>query len=66
MAFVTNNPVANYFRTTYEELVKVAWPTRQDATKHTIMVIGLSLATAVFFGLIDYILSLGLEKIIGT
>lgn len=64
MAFITNNPVTNYFRTTYEELVKVAWPTRQDATKHTIMVIGLSLVTAIFFGLADYILSWLLELIV--
>ncbi|OGL59901.1 preprotein translocase subunit SecE [Candidatus Uhrbacteria bacterium RIFCSPLOWO2_12_FULL_46_10] len=59
-----NNPIINYFKTSYHELVKVTWPTRQEATRHALLVIGLSLATAAFFGIVDYILSRGLEKLI--
>lgn len=64
MSVITNNPIVNYFKTSYRELVKVAWPTRQEATRHALLVIGLSLATAAFFGVVDYLLSFGLEKLI--
>ncbi|OGL87234.1 preprotein translocase subunit SecE [Candidatus Uhrbacteria bacterium RIFCSPLOWO2_02_FULL_48_12] len=61
---ITNNPIANYFKTSYHELVKVTWPTREEATRHALLVIGLSLAMAAFFGIVDYLLSKGLEKLI--
>ena len=59
-----NNPIVNYFKTSYEELSKVIWPTRQQATKHALMVIGLSLALAIFFGLVDFALSWALQRFI--
>ena len=58
------NPLSNYFKTSYHELRKVTWPTRQEATRHALLVIGLSLAMAAFFGIADYILSKGLEQLI--
>lgn len=59
-----NNPVTNYFKTSYHELSKVTWPTRQEVTRHSLLVIGISLALAAFFGLTDYILSQLLERLI--
>ena len=61
---VTNNPIANYLKTSYEELSKVIWPTRDQATKHALMVIGLSLTLAIFFGLVDFGLSWALQHFI--
>ncbi|PIS05618.1 MAG: preprotein translocase subunit SecE [Candidatus Buchananbacteria bacterium CG10_big_fil_rev_8_21_14_0_10_42_9] len=53
-----------YLREAREELAKVAWPTRQKTIQHTILVVVISLAVATFLGLVDYILNLGLERII--
>jgi len=60
----SNNVIVNYFKTAYEELKKVAWPTRQVATKHALMVIVISVILAIFFGILDYLLSFGLERLI--
>ena len=46
------------------ELKKVVWPSRKEATKLTVIVIAVSIVTAVFFGMLDLFFSWGLEKII--
>ncbi|MDO8516126.1 MAG: preprotein translocase subunit SecE [bacterium] len=40
-----------------QELRHVNWPTRKEATKLTIVVIGLSLALSLFLGAFDYLFS---------
>jgi len=37
------------------ELKKVNWPTRQETIKHTLIIIGVSLAVAIFLGGLDFI-----------
>lgn len=54
----------NYLEESKTELKKVTWPTRQQTITHTLLVIGISLGVAVFFGLLDYVLALGVEKLI--
>jgi len=39
------------------ELKRVTWPTRKEATKHTLMVIGFSLVVAAFLGGLDFLFS---------
>ncbi|MBI5076870.1 preprotein translocase subunit SecE [Candidatus Falkowbacteria bacterium] len=39
------------------ELKKVSWPTRAEATKHTLIVIGISLFVAAFLGVLDFAFS---------
>lgn len=56
------NKIANYFKGAKEELSKVIWPTKQTTINHTIMVIGVSIAVAIFLGVID----LGLSKVVET
>jgi preprotein translocase subunit SecE len=46
------------------ELKRVTWPTRQEAIKHTLVVIGLSLAVAAFLGGLDFLFSWLLKKFI--
>ncbi len=53
-----------YIKESYFELKKVTWPTKRETTNYTLIVIGISLALAAFIGIIDYILSLGVEQII--
>ncbi len=47
------NAVQRFFRETSGELRKVSWPTRQEATNLTIVVIVVMVAVAMFLWLID-------------
>lgn len=61
------NPIAHikaYMISSYAELKKVTWPTRAEATRYTIVVVALSLGVGAFFGVVDYVLTLGLEKVL--
>jgi len=64
----TSNNMANrlisYFKESKEELKKVNWPTRKQTIKNTLIVIGVSVGVALFLGLVDYLLSFGLTRII--
>ncbi len=46
------------------ETKKVNWPTKRETLKYTMIVIGVSLATAVFLGGLDYIFGLLRDKFI--
>ena len=64
---MTTNPITwfvNYLRESKEEMRKVTWPSKQETTKYTIVVIVLCLLIAGFFGGFDWLLNLGLELMI--
>jgi preprotein translocase subunit SecE len=46
------------------EMKHVNWPTRNQALNYTLLVIGLSVATAIVLAVADYVFGLGLEAII--
>ena len=46
-------PVFGYFRDVRSELRKVVWPSREEATKLTAVVIGLSLVVGLYLGVCD-------------
>jgi len=46
------------------EMKKVNWPTRQETLRYTLIVIGVSVAVAVFLGTIDFILTTLLNRFI--
>ncbi len=56
--------LVQYLRDSKSELRKVSWLTRQDTTRHTVMVIGISLALAAFLGFFDFIFSFFMGRII--
>lgn len=56
--------LTNYLKNSIVELKKVNWPTRQQAIKHTLLVIAISLAVAAFLGIIDFILTKVLQIVI--
>ena len=58
------NP-AQYVREVMGEVRKVTWPTRKETTVTTVMVFIMVTFAAIFFFLIDLILSHGLTYIIG-
>ncbi|MFA5134458.1 MAG: preprotein translocase subunit SecE [Patescibacteria group bacterium] len=56
--------IISYIKESKEELKKVIWPSRKETTKFTLLVIGISIATAIFLGTLDFGLNIVLEKVI--
>ena len=54
----------NYLKEVQGEMKHVSWPTRQQTIVYTVLVIGVSIATALYLGLWDYIFSEIIKKII--
>lgn len=60
----SGNKIINYIKTSKTELKKVVWPTKKEISQYTLLVIGVSLAVALFLGSLDYLFNLILEFII--
>jgi len=58
------NFITDYLKASLEELKKVVWPSKRETVQHTLIVVGLSLALALFLGAVDYLLNLGLQEFI--
>jgi len=58
------NKLTQYFKDSRVELKKVIWPTKKEAINHTLIVIGISIALSIFLGVIDYCLTMGVEKVL--
>jgi len=56
------NKITSFLKEAKVELSKVVWPKRSEIIRHTWIVIGVSLGVALFLGIIDYILLIGLEQ----
>lgn len=56
----------NYFKGAYAEMRKVTWPTRKETYNYTILVIAISLATAIFLGGLDYLFNFIIERVINS
>lgn len=50
-----DNGVVKYFNETRAELRKVSWPTREEATNLTMIIVAVTITVAVFLGLLDFI-----------
>lgn len=48
------NKIVEYFKSSFDELKKVKWPTRQEAVKHSILVVLICIFMAMFLGLLDF------------
>ena len=56
--------IKEYFVGSYNEMLKVTWPTKRQTTNYSLLVIGMVIGMAVFFSVLDYIFNLGIEKLI--
>jgi preprotein translocase subunit SecE len=54
----------NYFKDVRAEMKHVSWPTRRLVVVYSAVVIVVSLATAVYLGLLDYVFSTVIRAII--
>lgn len=52
-----NNRLVNYLVGARKELKKVTWPTKQETTKYSLVVIGISVFVAAFLGGLDFLFS---------
>jgi len=50
-----DNAIVRYLKETRAELRKVSWPTRQQATNLTLIVLAVTVAMAIFLGAVDLI-----------
>ncbi|MBU1149264.1 preprotein translocase subunit SecE [Patescibacteria group bacterium] len=56
--------ITTYLKESKDEMKKVVWPTRAQATRHTLMVIGVTVAMAAFLGSLDFIFTMLLNKFV--
>lgn len=49
------NKITTFLKEVQLEMKKVNWPTREQTIKYTLMVIGVSVAVAMFLGGFDFI-----------
>ena len=64
MASWKENALVRYLIDAKAELKKVAWPTRQETINATIVVVSVSVGTALFLSMVDYGLSAGLQLLV--
>jgi preprotein translocase subunit SecE len=58
------NQITQFLKEARAELMKVNWPTRQQTINYTLVVIGISVAVALFLGGLDYLFEQILNKFI--
>ncbi len=54
--------LVEYLKDTRNEMKHMNWPSKNQAVKYTVLVIVLSVVTALVLALADYVFSLGIEK----
>ena len=62
---MSDNPVVRYLRETRAELSKVSWPTRQDATNLTVVVLATVVASSLVLGAFDLLFTELFRLILG-
>ena len=58
------NKLVQYIKDSKDELKNVTWPTKKEVKHHTVLVVAISLGVAAFLGVVDYLLNIGLGRII--
>ena len=56
--------VTSYFKEVRSELRHVSWPNRRQVITYTAVVIGVSLAVAVYLGVLDYAFTAVIQRIV--
>ena len=57
--------LTKYYKETAAELRKMTWPTKDELIGSTIVTIVVSLIVAIFIGIVDRLLTLGISTIFG-
>jgi preprotein translocase subunit SecE len=59
------NRIVKYFRETRAEIGKVSWPSRQEVTHLTLIVLGVTVSMSIALGLVDWLFTQFFGLIIG-
>ncbi len=59
------NRVVRYFKETRAELRKVTWPTREQATNLSLIVLAVTAVMALFLGAVDFLFAELIRLIVG-
>jgi len=57
--------ISAYLSQAWVEIKKVSWPTKKETKTYTYLVIGISLAVALYLGALDYVFNYLLEWALG-
>jgi preprotein translocase subunit SecE len=55
--------IIQFFKDSYAELSKVVWPSKEDVISSTKVVVVSTVAIALFLGLVDFLLVMGIEVV---
>ncbi len=58
------NKITTFLKEVRLEMKKVNWPNREETTKYTLIVIGVSVGIALFLGGVDFVFTTLLNKFI--
>ena len=61
---VRSNPITSYFKSSFEEIRKITWPTRAQALKLTILVLIISTFVTLLITTLDYIFTEGYQVLL--
>jgi len=56
--------ITSFLKEVRIELKRVNWPTRQETLNYTLLVIGISVALAIFLGGVDFVFTSILNKLV--
>lgn len=59
------NPIT-YLKHVRAEMKHVVWPDPKVAAGHTLIILGIGAFTAAFIGVLDYVFTQGVSKVIGV
>jgi len=57
--------ILQFFREVRVEIKKVTWPTRKETLASTVVVLITTFIIAAFLGVVDFLLSSGVERLLG-
>ncbi|OHA68360.1 MAG: preprotein translocase subunit SecE [Candidatus Wildermuthbacteria bacterium RIFCSPLOWO2_01_FULL_47_18] len=56
--------IFTFFKEVRVEAKRVSWPSRQETTKNTLIVLGFTVVVALFLGAFDFVFTMILERFI--
>jgi preprotein translocase subunit SecE len=56
--------ITTFFKEVKMEIKKVNWPTKKETIRYTLIVIGISIAVAIYLGGLDFIFTTILNKLV--
>jgi len=61
---LAQNPLAEYIRSSFEEIRRVTWPTKNQAVRLTFLVLGFCMVAAMVLGGLDVLFGMGHEQLL--